>query len=92
MIYYTDDNLKNFSIAKDRGSQEEQLEEFRCRWYKQSIIIQKVIELEKRLGYPPDLWDLYTSGKFTNAEIDFLNSYVTDCITPICKMSVILLP
>ena len=23
---------------------------------------------------------------------DYLNSYVTDCITPICKMSVILLP
>jgi hypothetical protein len=56
-----------------KAEQEEQLEEFRCGWYKQLFTIQKVIELERHLGHPPDLWYLYISGKFTNAEIDFLN-------------------
>jgi hypothetical protein len=70
---FSDNNHINLSRGKNGPSQEEQLEEFHCRWYKQSIIIQKVIELEGDLGHPPDLFDLYSSHRFTNAEIDWLN-------------------
>ena len=79
MIYYTDDNHINSSIEK-RGkkdatsnSRKEQLKEFRHRWYEESTTIQKVVELERMSQKPPDLWDLYLSRKFTNAEIDWLN-------------------
>lgn len=70
---FSDNNHINLSRGKNGPSQEEQLDEFHSRWYKQSIIIQKLIELERRLGHPPDLFDLYSSHRFTNAEIDWLN-------------------
>ena len=38
-----------------------------------TLFSRKVIELVNELGHPLDLFDIYSSGRFNNHEIDLLN-------------------
>src|SRR5215469_13920648 len=78
MIEYTNPRLIEFPNEDNELSREEnleldlQLQEFNRRWRSEKYVIWKVIQREKKLGHVPDVFDLYTSGKFTNPEFDLI--------------------
>ena len=60
--------------AYDQEQQtQHQLEEYHQGWCKKLSIINRIVGLEKDLKHPLDLFDIYASRRFTNAEIDSLN-------------------
>ena len=64
---------KKNPTSKQELTQEEQLGNFTRKWHRQSITIQKVVQLERYLDHPSlNLQDIYASGKFTDEELDWL--------------------
>jgi hypothetical protein len=66
---YSHPQVINLSVLK-LG---QELHEFRQRWQQECNMIARVVRLEREVGRPLDLFDIYPSGRFTNAQIDWLD-------------------
>lgn len=59
---------KSFAKATRKDTLDNELRESQIRWRKEGRILTRIVQLERQLGYPPTLLDLFCAG-FTRAEL-----------------------